>query len=97
VTAPVIESAPRACRFCHRPIATSDQWCIRRIAPLRCEPAQLPHCGARWPNRGPAGDWWTCTLDRGHEGDHEAGVPADGRPFYSSVPQDDDEITWDES
>lgn len=56
----------------------------------------LPVCGARWPNRGPAGGRWICTLDRGHDGDHEAGIPADGRPFYSSVPQDDDEITWNE-
>lgn len=62
------------------------------------EPAQTarPHCGARWPNRDFAGGRWTCTLDRGHEGDHEAGTPADDRPFYSSASQDDDEVTWDE-
>ena len=33
-----------------------------------------PHCGAKWPNLGPAGDMWTCTLDRDHDGDHEAHV-----------------------
>lgn len=59
--------------------------------------AVLPHCAARWPNRGPAGGQWICTLDKGHDGDHEAGTPGDGRPFFSSVPQDDDEVTWDPS
>ena len=32
----------------------------------------VPHCGAQWPNLGPAGGLWTCTLDAGHDGDHEA-------------------------
>lgn len=56
---------------------------------------ELPYCGARWPNRGPAGARWTCTLDRGHDGDHEA-TGLYGRPVYSSAPQGDEEITWDE-
>lgn len=62
------------------------------------EPASVPHCGALWPNRGPAGNSWTCTLDKGHEGNHEAwgpGGPVTGR-LFSSASQDDDEITWDE-
>jgi hypothetical protein len=33
----------------------------------------VPHCGVTWPNLGPAGGLWTCTLDVGHGGDnHEA-------------------------
>lgn len=40
-------------------------------------PAQIrPICGAQWPNLGPAGGLWTCTLDQGHDGDHEAHGPA---------------------
>lgn len=31
-----------------------------------------PICAAQWPNLGPAGGLWTCTLDAGHDGDHEA-------------------------
>ena len=31
------EEARLACRHCRRTII-GDQWCIRRIAPLRCEP-----------------------------------------------------------
>lgn len=74
---------------------------IAEAVALRAEIAAadtaVPHCGARWPNRGPAGGRWTCTLDKDHDGDHEAGTPGDGRPFYSSAPQDDDEVTWDET
>lgn len=33
-----------------------------------------PMCGAQWPNLGPAGGLWTCTLDEGHNGNHEAHV-----------------------
>lgn len=57
----------------------------------------LPHCGARWPNRGPAGGEWTCTLDRGHDGDHEAYAKDYDQPPYSRASRDDDEITWDAS
>ena len=55
---------------------------------------ELPHCGARWPNRGPAAGQWTCTLDRGHSGEHMATGGASG-PLYSCARQDDEEITWD--
>ena len=38
----------------------------------------VPCCGARWPNLGPAGGLWTCTLDPDHildpDSDHEAHV-----------------------
>lgn len=57
---------------------------------------ELPHCGARWPNRGPAGGRWTCTLDQGHDGDHKA-TGNGGRKVFSTAAQDDDEITWDET
>lgn len=56
-----------------------------------------PHCGVQWPNLGPAGDKWTCTLDKGHDGDHEATGPA-GRKLASPsavIPQDHDALTWD--
>jgi len=56
------------------------------------EPA-VPHCGAFWPNLGPAGGRWTCTLDQGHDGYHEARGPRGGR-LFSSISQDSDEITW---
>jgi hypothetical protein len=36
-----------------------------------------------WPNLGPAGKLWTCTLDMGHDGDHEA-RGRDGAPLLSS-------------
>ena len=57
--------------------------------------ADRPICGAMWPNLGPAGDLWTCTLDAGHDGDHEARGPG-GRPLHSSpsssIPQGDEAI-----
>lgn len=31
-------------------------------------------CGAQWPNLGPAGGCWICTLDAGHDGWHQAEV-----------------------
>jgi len=49
----------------------------------------LPHCGVQWPNLGPAGGVWTCTLDAGHDGDHEAHGRG-GRPLNdrsSVIPQ----------
>lgn len=36
-------------------------------------------CRAQWPNLGPAGGLWTCTLDAGHDGDHEAQGPGGRR------------------
>lgn len=56
----------------------------------------VPHCAAQWPNLGPAGGAWTCTLDKGHDGDHEARGPG-GRPLNSPssiIPQGDDEILY---
>lgn len=35
-------------------------------------PSTVPYCGVRWPNLGPAGGLWTCTLDENHDGDHQA-------------------------
>ena len=35
-----------------------------------------PICGVRWPNLGPAGGAWICTMDKDHDGDHEAHGPA---------------------
>jgi hypothetical protein len=51
-------------------------------------------CGARWPNLGPAGGLWTCTLDAGHDGDHEArGVGGARLASRSSIiPRDDEAI-----
>lgn len=45
-------------------------------------------CAAQWPNLGPAGGLWTCTLDTGHDGDHEAHGP-EGRLHSPSsiIPQ----------
>ena len=52
-------------------------------------------CPARWPNLGPAGGIWQCTLNVGHVGDHEArgvgGAPLLASPS-SIIPQDDDAI-----
>jgi hypothetical protein len=52
-------------------------------------------CGAQWPNLGPAGGIFTCTLDTGHDGDHEArglgGAPLLASPS-SVIPQGDDAI-----
>lgn len=53
---------------------------------------ELPHCGATWPNRGPAGGRWTCTLDAGHDGDHAATGPG-GNPVHSTAPADDEDVT----
>lgn len=57
--------------------------------------ADRPFCGAMWPNLGPAGRLWTCTLDAGHDGDHEARGPG-GRLLRSSpsssIPQGDEAI-----
>jgi hypothetical protein len=44
----------------------------------------LPHCGARWPNTGPAGREWTCTLDADHDGDHAA-TGAGGKRIFSTA------------
>jgi hypothetical protein len=54
-----------------------------------CAPGAVPHCGAMWPNLGPAGGEWTCTLDRGHDGDHEALGHGQRRLFTdgSTIPQ----------
>lgn len=43
----------------------------------------IQHCGVRWPNLGPAGGLWTCTLEAGHDGDHEARGPG-GKPLLAS-------------
>jgi len=54
-------------------------------------------CGAQWPNLGPAGNVWTCTLDAGHDGDHEARGPG-GKPLLASpssvIPQDHEAILY---
>ncbi len=49
----------------------------------------LPPCLVQWPNLGPAGGLWTCTLDLGHEGDHKAHVTGDALAFDKSavIPQ----------
>jgi hypothetical protein len=53
-----------------------------------------PYCGVRWPNLGPAGGLWTCTLDAGHGGDHIATGPVGRRlnSYSSVIPQDHPDI-----
>ncbi len=55
---------------------------------------ETPICGVLWPNLGPAGRTWTCTLGKDHDGDHEARGPG-GRELASAsavIPQDHPDI-----
>lgn len=56
---------------------------------------ERPHCGAQWPNLGPAGQLWTCTLDAGHDGFHEAyGLNGPCRDRSSVIPQGHEALFW---
>jgi hypothetical protein len=48
-----------------------------------CFHPDLPHCGFRWLNSGPAGGSWTCTLDAGHDGYHAA-TGLSGEPVFDT-------------
>ena len=54
-------------------------------------------CGVKWPNLGPAGGMWICTLDEGHDGDHAATGPGGERLNSASsiIPQDHPDIAYD--
>lgn len=75
--------------------ATGSAATARSMTMADTDPSAILFCGEKWPNLGPAGGLWTCTLDVGHDGDHEARGPG-GRRLYSSpsstIPQGDEEI-----
>ena len=91
------EQLEQAMHYLRARCAVTDPGAVDRaleIVSVSADDVQ-PHCGARWPNLGPAGDMWTCTLDAGHDGDHEARGTG-GRHLFdrsSVIPQGHSAVT----